>query len=82
MAATTIRIRKASHQALKQMAAMTGRSLQDVLDEALQQEQRRLYLEGLKADYEALAKDPKALADFKKEAALWDLTLNDGLEDL
>jgi len=58
--ATTIRIRAKSLQALKEMAAMTGRPLQDVLDHVIEQQQRRLYLEGLKADYAALA--PRAAA--------------------
>ena len=40
MAATTIRIREKSHQALKEMAALTGRSLQDTLDRAIEQQQR------------------------------------------
>ena len=44
MPATTIRIRPASYRALKEMAAMTGRSVQDLLDEAIEERQRRLYL--------------------------------------
>jgi hypothetical protein len=34
MSASTIRIRSASHRALKEIAAETGQSLQHVLDEA------------------------------------------------
>jgi hypothetical protein len=37
-------------------------------------------MEGLKADYDTLARDPKALAEFRIEAALWDATDDDGLE--
>jgi hypothetical protein len=82
MSATTIRIRAASHQALKEIAAITGRPLQDELDQAIEQRRRALYLEGLKADYAALQHDPKALAHFHKEVALWDTTSHDGLEKL
>ena len=82
MSASTIRIRAASHQALKEIAAMTGRPLQDELDQAIEQRRRTLYLEGVKADYEALNRDPKATADFQKEIALWDSISNDGLEKL
>lgn len=82
MSASTIRIRPASHQALKDIAAITGRSLQDELDEAIEERRRALYLEGLKADYAALQQDPKAMADFQKEVAIWDASSNDGLEKL
>jgi hypothetical protein len=82
MSATTIRIRPASHQALKEMAAMTGRSLQDELDRAIEERRRTLYLEGLKADYAALQRDPKAIAEYQKELALWDAAVNDGLEGI
>jgi hypothetical protein len=82
MSASTIRIRAASHEALKAIAAMTGRPLQDELDQAIEQRRRSLYLEGIKADYEALTSDPKAMAEFQKEIALWDNTGNDGLENL
>jgi predicted CopG family antitoxin len=78
MASTTIRIRPASHRALKEMAAMTGRSLQDVLDEAIEERRRKLYLEGVNSDYAAL--NPKARAEFEKEMAAWDVTNLDGLE--
>jgi hypothetical protein len=82
MPATTIRIRAASHEALKEIVAITGRSLQDELDDAIELRRRMLYLEGLKADYAALAKDPRAMAEFKKEVDLWDTAGNDGLEEL
>ncbi|HEX3357863.1 MAG TPA: hypothetical protein VHS31_12905 [Tepidisphaeraceae bacterium] len=82
MAATTIRIRPTSHRALKELAALTGQSIQDVLEEAIQDRQRRLYLEGAEADYAAFKKNPKALAEFKKEMAAWDNTNRDGMKDL
>ena len=72
MTSTTIRIRSKSHRALKELAAMTGQTLQDVLEEAIEDRQRRLYLEGLNADYAALKNNPKAYAAFKKEMAAWD----------
>lgn len=82
MAAATIRIRPKSHKALKEIAAITGQSLQDVLDQAIEDRQRKLYLEGLNADYAALKKNPKAWAEFKKEMTAWDATNLDGMEEL
>jgi hypothetical protein len=82
MAASTIRIRPKTHDALKEIAAMTGQSLQDALDQAIEDRRRRLYLEEADADYAALKQDPKALAEFNKEMAAWDSTSADGLEGL
>jgi predicted transcriptional regulator len=67
MAAITIRIRPKTHKTLKEIAVVTGQSLQDVLDQAIEDCPRKLYLEGLNADYAALKKNPKAWAEFKKE---------------
>jgi hypothetical protein len=72
MAAITIRIRSASHRAQKEIAAITGQSLQDELDQAVEERRRMLYLEGLNADYAALRKNPRKLRDFRKEMASWD----------
>jgi len=80
MTASTIRIRPKSHQLLKEMAALTGQSLQDVLDQAIEDRRRRLYLEGLKADYQALTARDRA--ELEKENSAWDCTNLDGLEKL
>ncbi len=81
MKATTVRLRATSHRALKEMAAMTGQSLQDALEQAIEERRRRIYLEGLNADYAALKKNPKLNAEFEKELEAWDVTNSDGLED-
>jgi hypothetical protein len=80
--AATIRIREKSHQALKEMAALTGQSLQDALDQAIEERRRKLYLEGVNADYAALKRNPKQWAEFKKEMAVWDATNLDGMDGL
>jgi predicted transcriptional regulator len=81
MPATTIRIRPTTHQALKEIAAATGQSLQDVLEDVIEDRRRKLYLEGVNADYAALNRDPKAATEFKKELEAWDSTNLDGLDD-
>ncbi|MGD0088669.1 MAG: toxin-antitoxin system protein [Planctomycetota bacterium] len=82
MPTTMIRVRAATHKALKELARSTGRPMQEVLARAVQEERRRLYLEALCAGYAALKKDSKAAAEYKKEIALWDTTGADGLEGL
>ena len=81
MKATTVRIRQTSHQALKEIAATTGQSLQDALEQAIEERRRRVYLEGAAADYAALKRDPKAWADYRKELEIWDTASADGLEN-
>jgi hypothetical protein len=80
--AATIRIREKSLQALKEMAALTGQSLQDALDQAIEERRRKLYLEGVNADYAALKRNPKQWANFKKEMEIWDATNFDGMDGL
>ncbi len=81
MKATTIRIRSKSHQTLKEIAAVTGQSLQDALEEAIEDRRRKLYLEGVNQDYADLRRDAKKLASFQKEANTWDVTNLDGLDN-
>jgi hypothetical protein len=46
----------------------------------IQERRRRLYLEGLSADYAVLRKDAKASADLDKENEIWDRTDSEGLD--
>ena len=82
MTATTIRLRPDAHKALKEIADITGQSLQDALDQAIEDLRRRLYLEGLNRDYASLHSDTKASGEYGKELAEWDRTNRDGLEDV
>jgi len=77
----TIRLQDKTHKALKEISRVTGKSLQAALEGAVEQERRRIYLEGLSADYAELRKDPKAWNEFRKELKEWDATLKDGLEN-
>jgi len=82
MMATTIRLRPDAHKALKEIADITGRSLQDALAQAIEDRRRRLYLEGLNRDFAAFRSDTKASEEYGKELAAWDRTNRDGLEDV
>ena len=59
---------------------MTGQSVQDVLDQAIEDRRRKVYLEGLRADYAALS--AKDRADLAKDVAAWDSTNLDGMKGL
>jgi hypothetical protein len=79
MAFKTIRIRSNSHKSLKEIAAMTGRSLQDELELAIEDHCRKFYIEGVNAHYVGLHRNPLAMADFKKDMNAWSATNRDGL---
>jgi hypothetical protein len=68
--------------ALKEIAHITGESLQDALDRAIEDLRCKVYLEGLNSDYEKLRVDPKLWAEHQKELAEWDATNEDGLEGI
>lgn len=82
MSSATIRIRAKSHAALKEIAQVTGESMQDALERAIEERRRVVYLRGLAAEYAALRADPKASAEFDKENEMWDRSTADGLEGL
>lgn len=80
-ATRTVRIRPETHEKLQKLARDSKRSLPEVLDEAISEYERRIFLEGLSADYARLRADPVAWQEELDERALWDCTLMDGLRD-
>jgi hypothetical protein len=78
---STVRLRPRTRQALQQIAGITGESMQQALERAVEERRRRVYLEGLAADYAALRANAKAAREFDREVAAWDVTNSDGLED-
>lgn len=75
---STIRIRPKTHQALKEIVELTGESMPDALDRAIEELRRKVYLAGLSEDYAALRANSKRSRDFAREMARWDKTNRDG----
>ena len=76
----TVRISEQSHHHLREMAAQSGEPMQAVLDKALEQYRRQKFWEEMDTAYAAIQSDPEALEAEKKEFALWEATLMDGLD--
>ena len=76
----TVRISEHSHQRLRELAAQGGEPMQAVLDKALEQYRRQKFWEEMRAAYTVIQSDPEAMAAEKKEFALWEVTLMDGLD--
>ncbi len=66
---------------LQTLAEQSGRSVQVVLEEAVEFYWGRRLLEATNAVYAALMSDPEAKRELEEERALWDATLADGLEE-
>jgi predicted transcriptional regulator len=75
----TVRISPTSHQSLAQMAKETNSSMQEVLDEAIEQQRRRFLLERTNAAYAKLRENKKAWQAWQAELRQLDATLSDGI---
>ena len=75
----TVRISPAAHQSLRQMAEETNSSLQEMLDQAIENQRRRLLLERANRAYAKLRQDKKAWRAWRNELRELDVTLTDGI---
>jgi predicted transcriptional regulator len=75
----TIRISPAAHRSLAQMAEQTDSSLQETLDRAIENEQRRLLLEQTNRAYSKLRQNRKEWQAWRAELRQLDATLSDGI---
>ena len=82
MTTTTIRVSTETRNLLNRLAQSTGTSMQQVLEEALEQYRRQQFLEALNAAYATMRAEPQLHREEAEELALWDATLLDGIENL
>ncbi|MGH2881980.1 MAG: hypothetical protein ACRDPA_04645 [Solirubrobacteraceae bacterium] len=78
MAATTVRIREETREALRELENHTGQGPQDLLARAVDQFRRSLILAETNVAY---ARAADADDSFAAELAEWDTTLADGLDE-
>lgn len=79
MATTTIRINATTRETLRQLAARSGRSMQEVLEAAIEEHRRRQFFADVNAAYEALRRDPAEWEVELAERRLTEGTLADGI---
>ena len=81
MASTAmVRVNRSTQALLKQMAAKSGDSMQDLVERAVETLRRETVLRETNEAYARLKADPKAWRGFKKEQEAWDSALGDGLD--
>jgi hypothetical protein len=77
----TIRVSRSTHEILRELASRSDKTMAQVVDEAARELRKKQFWADYHAAYAALKADRSAWADFQKEAATWDQTLADGLEN-
>lgn len=81
MASETVRVRPATHAKLRQLADQSGRTMPEVLDDAVETLRRQQLFDAANAAYAKLRENPKAWQAEQAERQLWESTLRDGLEN-
>jgi hypothetical protein len=74
-----VRISPRSRELLRQLAEEEKRSMQSVLDRALDRYRRDKFLRAANADFAALQRDAKAWEQELRERELWEPTVGDGI---
>jgi predicted transcriptional regulator len=66
--ASTVRVDRRTHQALRALARETGQPMTEVLAMAVEEYRRKLFWEEARASVERLKADPGAWADYRRES--------------
>lgn len=77
--AVVVRIDRAHHQTLRQLAERRGESMQAVVEKAIDELKRQQFFEELNAAFATLKADEGAWKQELEERALWESTLGDGI---
>jgi len=81
MSSVLVRISTPTREALRELAAQTGESMQATLDKAIEAYRRQRFLEEANTAFQALRENPDAWKAEQEERDAWASTLADGLED-
>lgn len=76
-----VRVSENTHELLRSLSSTEGRSMQDIIDKAIDDYRRKSFLEGLSDDFRMLRADAEAWNEHEKESVLWSAVLLDGLEN-
>jgi hypothetical protein len=77
----TVRISARTRATLRALSRHFGKTMQDLLDAAVEAYRRRLFLEETNAAFARLRLDPEDWAAVGEERAAWEPSLADGVED-
>ena len=80
MADTSVQTSQVTLARLQELATWAGVSINQVLDQAVNDQYDRKFWDAVNAGYAALRADPAAWSVFETERKLWNNTLMDGLD--
>jgi hypothetical protein len=81
MSSSTVRISKESSNILREIARQEKKSLQNVLDAAIEEYRRHRFLQEANKAYLVLKENPKRWKGELEERKQWETTLSDGPRD-
>jgi hypothetical protein len=81
MATTSIRIDRATHERLRQIAEKEHSTLSGVITELLDRYEQEEFRRAVHEGFRRLREDPAEWEAYKKMVEPWEATLLDGLED-
>ena len=81
MSSSTVRISKESSHILREIATQEKKSLQTVLDAAIEEYRRHRFLQEANKAYLVLKENPKSWKVELEERKQWETTLSDGQKD-
>ncbi|HEX2163088.1 MAG TPA: toxin-antitoxin system protein [Thermoanaerobaculia bacterium] len=81
MTTVTVRILESTHRCLREIAASTGRTMPEIVEEAVESLRRQRFLLGLADDFAALRTRPEEWKEELAERAAWDATVGDDLQE-
>jgi hypothetical protein len=76
-----VRINNKTKETLEELSKKSGEPMLYVIDRAIEEYRRRVFLEETNAAYAEMRKDEKASNEYDREIAVWDSTLMDGLDN-
>lgn len=79
--AAPVRVDEQTRASLRSISKQTGKSMQQIVADAVEKYRRWLILERGNAAWARLKADPKRWAEVESERRLWDRALRDGLEE-
>ncbi|HIK41457.1 hypothetical protein [Thermoleptolyngbya sp. M55_K2018_002] len=77
----TITLSNAAHQTLLELAETSGETMQAVLDKAIENYRRHVFLIQANRAFAALRQNQESWEDELTERAVWDQTIGDGLSE-
>ncbi len=77
---TTMRVTERTRERFSELAAATGRPMTELVEEAVDRRERRIFFDQLDDRWGELQRDPEAWAEIERECQAEEGSLRDGIE--